>query len=456
MATNNASARPRKRFFVEMFTRDLSLTDCLLDLIDNSIDGLIRRDGLDLGISLFDTISANPTSPSGSLPKIEVAVSDRRISIKDNCGGISFDEAMKNVFNFGHSQEYSVQRHGARLGAYGIGLKRAMFKIGNTFEMDSRYFKSNGFKMKVALDSWVAKDQALKDWAFPITKVGKAKSKGASGVSIKITQLRKEVITAVRDGKFEYILRKAVAKTYALFLNKHVTVTINGQPVEPIDIPFGSSDVVKPGIKKLSLEKVKVCILAGLMGRNKKGQWKAEDAGWYISCNGRLVMAADKSEITGWGGGALPRFVSKYRGFVGLAIFQSNDPLLLPWTTTKRGLNQESSIYQKARDEMRALARPILTFLDTMYPSEQKEEPISRDIANDMSHMHVSALFALDDSAFDIKKTPPRKPRKANIAYSVEKSIIDRIKKHLNRPNINLKEIGLFTLNYYLNSEGIE
>jgi hypothetical protein len=31
-----ASAFPRKRFFLDMFTRDIFLDDCILDLIDNS------------------------------------------------------------------------------------------------------------------------------------------------------------------------------------------------------------------------------------------------------------------------------------------------------------------------------------------------------------------------------------------------------------------------------------
>jgi len=48
-----ANALPRKRFFLEMFTRDVSLQDCILDLIDNSIDGLIRSHNVDLGDSFL-------------------------------------------------------------------------------------------------------------------------------------------------------------------------------------------------------------------------------------------------------------------------------------------------------------------------------------------------------------------------------------------------------------------
>ena len=36
-----ADAYPRKRFFLEMFTRDISLEECLLDLIDNAVDAFL-------------------------------------------------------------------------------------------------------------------------------------------------------------------------------------------------------------------------------------------------------------------------------------------------------------------------------------------------------------------------------------------------------------------------------
>ena len=52
MTELKANALPRKRFFVEMFTRDISLMDCILDLIDNSIDDVVVGDGL--GNNFFD------------------------------------------------------------------------------------------------------------------------------------------------------------------------------------------------------------------------------------------------------------------------------------------------------------------------------------------------------------------------------------------------------------------
>jgi hypothetical protein len=40
-----AEANPTKAFFVRMITRDISLADCILDLIDNSVDAAWQLKG---------------------------------------------------------------------------------------------------------------------------------------------------------------------------------------------------------------------------------------------------------------------------------------------------------------------------------------------------------------------------------------------------------------------------
>ena len=43
-----ANAFPKKTFFIQMFKKDISLEDSILDLVDNSIDGLVRTEHLNL------------------------------------------------------------------------------------------------------------------------------------------------------------------------------------------------------------------------------------------------------------------------------------------------------------------------------------------------------------------------------------------------------------------------
>jgi hypothetical protein len=103
-----------------------------------------------------------------------------------------------------------------------------------------------------------------------------------------------------------------------------------------------------------------------------------QQGGWYA--NGRVVVSADKTDLTGWGAG-IASFHSKYRGFVGLALFTSEDPSRLPWTTSKRGLNREALIYQLAWNRMTSVARPVISFLNDMYPSDPVENSPERVIA---------------------------------------------------------------------------
>ena len=42
---SKVGANPTKAFFVTMITRDITLEDCILDLIDNSVDGAWRSEG---------------------------------------------------------------------------------------------------------------------------------------------------------------------------------------------------------------------------------------------------------------------------------------------------------------------------------------------------------------------------------------------------------------------------
>ena len=54
---------------------------------------------------------------------------ERQIKVVDRCGGIPRKRAMDEIFCFGHDPDNQA----GKLGAYGVGMKRALFKIGNKF-----------------------------------------------------------------------------------------------------------------------------------------------------------------------------------------------------------------------------------------------------------------------------------------------------------------------------------
>jgi hypothetical protein len=357
-----ANAFPKKHFFLEMFTRDISLEDCILDLIDNSIDALVKTKNIDISSSVFKRNGAKPSA--NSLPSVRLSLSSDGLKITDNCGGIRYENAKNDIFNFGYGPE-PVK---GQLGAYGIGLKRAIFKIGNDFLIESRA-KEDGFSAHLPdVRKWSEKDEVLADWTIPIKSAAGAKFQKDAGTSITIRDLPDEVQMRINDGTFAGRLQTLIAQTYAMYLERYVRVNLCGRIVTPSEIPIGESHDVTPGHDDFEDHGVKVKLFASL-----SAQAKAETAGWYVLCNGRVVVHADKTDLTGWGT-AMPQFHTKYVLFLGLAFFQSRNPLLLPWTTTKRGLNRESRIYQKAKNRMAGLSLPILKFLSSMYPSELTEE----------------------------------------------------------------------------------
>jgi hypothetical protein len=140
-----ANAFPHKHFFLEMFTRDISLDACILDLIDNSIDGLIRSSNLDVSASILERPNPLTETELTRLPKVEVSYSTDHFSIKDECGGIGLEMAKNEIFTFGHDPKSTTK---GNLGVYGIGLKRAIFKLGDDFSMESHTAK-DGFKVRL-------------------------------------------------------------------------------------------------------------------------------------------------------------------------------------------------------------------------------------------------------------------------------------------------------------------
>lgn len=350
------NAHPTKTFFLEMFTRDITLEDAILDLIDNSIDALCRTRNIDLSVYYTGgNGSTSPTNTEGQADhapaNIHVTFSNEAFSIVDNCGGISFQSAQDEVFRFGRTRQTTNQG----LSVYGVGLKRAIFKLGKKITVKSTT-KEEGWIVNIDVTEWSKSEDV---WTFPIEKT--APANGEAGTSITVRELNPEVLMRFNDGTTGALLMQAVASTYPLFLGKHAEISLNGTAVNPKPMSIAASKDIDPSYLRFDEGNVQVIITAGLAERTDNHQWNQDRAGWYIICNGRVVVWADKTDLTGWGLIG-PQFHTKFRGFIGLAFFFSNDPEALPWTTTKRGLNKESKVYQLARKRMTLVVGLFWTF----------------------------------------------------------------------------------------------
>ena len=254
----------------------------------------------------------------------------------------------------------------------------------------------------------------------------------------------------IRAGELESSLQRSIAQAYALLLDKYVRVTLNGDEVRPLPVPIGQSGELHAAKSKRIRDDVRIQFFASLIAPKK--EWKAERAGWYVVCNGRMVLAADKSPLTGWGTLKLPSFHSKYTGFIGVALLDSKDALALPWTTTKESLNRESAVYQELLREIVALSRPILNFLNKMYPSDLEENPIERDAAEQVQPSSLPSLVGQKERVFEAT-LKPRKRSTVRVQYNAEKKHLNRVRQHLGKPSMGANKIGELTLNYYLDVE---
>jgi hypothetical protein len=191
--------------------------------------------------------------------------------------------------------------------------------------------------------------------------------------------------------------------------------------------------------------------MAGLNAPNESGY---EKAGWYVLCNARVTVSADKSELTGWGVGGSAAFHSKYNRFVGMIFFHSDNPENLPWTTTKRGLNRESKVYLQSRGRMTVAAKPVLSFLNKMYPTDMASEPAERALAEGVRSVDARGLVGLGNRSFHVRPTKAAAKTTVRIQFDAETKDVEAVRKHV-RKSLSANKIGELSFNYYLTEEGL-
>ena len=440
-----ANALPTKRFFIDNIVRDITLEDAILDLVDNCIDAYVRTNSVDVSAEMLmsTTIKRGRTQSPASL--VAIRLTEDEFQISDKCGGIELRHAEEVVFRFGRP----ASELASSLGVYGIGLKRALFKLGKRITIES-HTASSGFKLDLSVDKWAEDDRT---WEIPLQELPPARPPKQAGTTIIVKELNEEVRLRLKGSGFLRRLGEGIAQTYPLFLQQFLTVTLNGHAVEPALLPIARSEQLPPGHNTFQWNGVTLDLYAGLAPR-EGDTWNADRAGWYVLCNGRVVVTADKTSLTGWGLYG-PTFQPKHRGFVGIAFFFSSDPTSLPWTTTKRGLNVDSRVYQLAQKEMSLISKPVLSFLNSMYRSEGADEIPQRELPGDLKAIPIAQLAGTPRSPFRAPDTPrmKEKTRTVQVQFPAQRADVERIKKHLNRPKWGAARVGKHTFDHYLKME---
>ena len=418
---------------MRMITKDISLEDCLLDLVDNCLDGarriLLARGPEDMIVS-YDGFYCHLT------------FSETACTVRDNCGGIGVENAKEYAFRFGRRFDTARGGHFS-IGLYGIGMKRALLKMGRDIKIHSAT-DGDSFLCEIAVDKWLQRDE----WEF---EMNEDVPRDDVGTTIEIGNLYRGIAGEFADSTFSNGLARIVARDYVLFIEKGFRIVINGSSVKPRQYIAKTSEEFKPYRRTYEDHGVHVDILAGMAASppnrdEPSRRTGTEYYGWYVFCNDRAVLAADKSERTVWDNEVLVRWHPQYNGFVGMVLFHARDPNRLPWTTTKRDIDESSPLYRRAVTEMKSATEPWVE-----YTGQRKAD--LREMRQKERATHPVPFFGIEENATFKVPRVPKGVRIANILYQRPRAEVIRAAKAFGRANLPYRTVGEKTFEYFMKHE---
>ena len=446
-------AAPLKSFFVEMLTRDIDLEDAILDLLDNCIDGILR--------SKKDVTGTNPYQGY----KADIRIEPNLFSILDNCGGIPWSL---------HDYAFRMGRSSARaetlgsVGYYGIGMKRAIFKMGKNCRIKTKNEKHQ-YEVVIS-ETWLKDEFSDHAWDLPVTNI---EWSGKDGTIIEIRDLYDGIAKQFNENaeKFTSNLEKIISTQYAIILEKGFEVKINNKIVKPraITLAFDSHTAevnkIEPYVYKAeSSDGVKVFLTVGftrpipsqneLDDEKESAKYSSVDAGWTVICNDRVVVYCNRDELTGWGEAGVPRYHNQFIAISGIVEFWSQDSGKLPTTTTKRGLNASSPIFLQVKNKMRDGMKIFTSYTNKWKGKEleskqqiNKGERLSFNEIKQKStnlKMHPTPRSILSGNQYLPKLPVPKviEPAIKRIAFSKDVKEVRKVATYLGDPNMEPNDVG--------------
>lgn len=425
-------AEPTKEFFITMLTRDIPLNRAILDLIDNSVDAanskMLAEDLEDL--SSFE---------------INIKINENVFEIFDNCGGFDFETGQKYAFRFGRDPKAPPTPNS--VGQFGVGMKRTLFKLGEKFKVITKSKADDGFIVDVDISEW----KSSGEWNFPC-QIGNTGLEDGS-TKIVVENLYSEISEQFKLNDFINDLIYEVSLAHFMPINRNLKIKINDNEVPKYDFQLFQSNSINPQIEEKNIDGVVIKIIAGLSERDP------EKSGWYIVCNGRLIVTADKTKLTGWDIDLGTRkYHNDFAHFRGIVIFDSLDSSLLPWTTTKTGIDEDNKYYKMAFKSMLGVMKKVLPILSDRV-KEQKyldEELIDSTPLNQaIAEAKLISLLKLDINKKDFYTVEANlrreTPTSVRIQYNVPISQFSMVSQIL---GTDVKAVvGLKTFEYYFQYE---
>ena len=119
MANDMANMASTKEFFIFSITKDIKLDAAICELIDNSINAAQKLN-----------VSNSPKRHHVDLYIGKTSTNSNEFLIKDDYEGITRKDAKNKAFVLGNDSKYYKS-------GFGIGMKRALFKLAEEFTLES-------------------------------------------------------------------------------------------------------------------------------------------------------------------------------------------------------------------------------------------------------------------------------------------------------------------------------
>ncbi len=449
-------AEPTKRFFVRMLVRDIELVPAIVDLVDNCVDGARRLVKRQDDAKRSGRQSGKPSPPLAKY-SVDITLNGTVFEVADNCGGISLDNAANYAFRFGRPEDVAPLE--GEVGQFGVGMKRALFKIGQSFSVAS-VAQDSEFKVDVDVADWLTKKR---DWTFPLTTSGPRKRGQSLGTTIRVTDLLPSVAGEFDEESFVQRLRDQIEFRHNTAIEDGLKVTLNGYLLKGRAPALLSGPEILPRAVTQTIgtngDSVEMKLYAGFVDlQDENADTDDPDefsggnqAGWYLICNGRMLLFADRSRLTGWGL-EVADYHPQYRRFRGY-VFLSGNSSAMPWNTAKTTVDEDSAVWRAVRIHIVDALRDARSVMNRIKSEVQNNEESARPVTAMLKAAHATRLAELDENPeITVPPRPPKSPPTTKkIAYEVAIDEFDEVAEALEASSA--ADVGRETFAYYYRRE---
>lgn len=317
---------------------DVTPITAIKELVDNTIDNWNRIEGRNKQLKV----------------ELDIDQDSSKLVIRDNSGGLE-RENIHMIFALGQSTKESISEP---IGAYGMGAKKAIVKLGKSAVIKSCFKDSNsGYGFEVGeewleSDSWEVDRQSYPDMTSGVTQIEIRDLK--DDLESLIPTIKEELRETYEHHLRDFSENPELERKHTL--GTDLSIEINGEEIEPPKPPewsFTPFDSLHPrrfqNIELTDEEEenpIYMHVTVGLLAKGASGE-----GGTDIFCQNRKVVNSNTGEKGGYGSGKdrIGTWSSQANRLKVIIEFETEgDADRLPWDTQKNDIDVYHRILQMA------------------------------------------------------------------------------------------------------------